>query len=91
MFLNSHFTGDKMKFQTLGIKMSLKGHPRHCPIHSLLTGIFNILPTLQRSLSEYTCLDTSEDMSSCLFLQRELSPFWSDRLKANKQNNTLEI
>ena len=84
MFLNSHFTDDEIKFQTLGIEVSLKGHPSHCPSLSLLMGIVNILLTLQRSLVEYTRLYTSEDISSCLFLQSELSPFRSDCLKTNR-------
>lgn len=87
--LNSRFTNDEIKFQTLGIEVSLKGHPSHCPSHSLLMGIVNISLTLQRSLVEYTCLYTSEDISSCLFLQSELSPFWNWLFK-NKQNNTLD-
>lgn len=72
MFLNSHCTAGEIKFQTLGIEVSLKGYPSHFPIHTLLTLICNILMTLQKSLAEYTFLDTTEDMNSCLSLQRSV-------------------
>lgn len=84
MFLNSHSTDDEIKFQTLGIEVSLKGHPSHCTSHSLRMGIVNNSLTLQRTLLNTHCLYTYEDISSCLFLQSELSPFWSDCLKTNR-------
>lgn len=88
MFLNSRFTNDEIKFQTLGIEVSLKGHPSHCPSHSLLMGIVNISLTLQKALlNTHVCtpLKILAHASSSKWAQSIL--VWLFR---NRQNSTLD-